>query len=203
MLLASELARLKVELGYNALTLSALPYAFDGITAIFEQVVQPYLEGGTLTSSTTTITSQTAPTPATLTLATVVGVNVGDRLVVDQDLPQEFGHVQSISGSTVTLLLQGAHSGTYPVTVEGGESIARGYLRECILIAHRISRFGARAGVAKADEVEFFATTEKQMGGRGELMALQRYWRNELATCLGVENLRESASGSSQLTENY
>ena len=39
-----QLEQAKIELGYNGLTLSALPYALDGVTQIFEQIVGPYAD---------------------------------------------------------------------------------------------------------------------------------------------------------------
>lgn len=204
-LLMSELQRIKVELGYNALTLSALPYAFDGISAIFEQIVQPYLQFGELNASATCVPNADAARPVTLRLNTVpTAIKVGDRLIVDQDDNQEAAHVTAVTAMSVTVALQNPHEGTYPVTVEGGESIAREYLRECILVSKRISKLGARAGIQQVDgDLKFFATTMTQKGPFGELQQLQRHWRNELSTCLGVENLREAARGAGQLMENY
>lgn len=205
-LLQSELQRLKVELGYNALTLSALPYAQDGVTEIFEQVVRPYLQAGELNYSSTAVVASTTPAAVTLTvLTTPTAIAVGDRLIVDQDTFQEAAHVQSVTSSTVSIALSKAHAGTYPLTVEGGEAIVRYYLGQCILIADRISRSATRAGIKKADEVEFFPSKNDQRGVVDDLMRLQRYWRNELASAVGVPNLRESGSGgnSTQLLENY
>lgn len=205
MLLTSELARLKDECGYNNLTISALPYTIDGVTQLFEQVVQPFMQGGTLTSCTTTVTASLNPANVTLVLGTNVGISVGDRLVVDQDIPQEYTHVQTVLGDgvTITCALQNAHSGSYPVCVEGGEAIVRQKLRECILIQQRISRAGGRAGVKKVDEIEFFAATTEQRGVVDELLGLQRYWRQELCDTLGVPNLRAAAAGQGQILENY
>lgn len=209
-LLTSELERIKFELGYNLLTLSALPYAIDGITQIFEQVVGPYLQAGELNYSTTAVTAVAPPglpTQTTLTLVTSpTTILVGDLVVVDQDVAQERAHVSQVTSDTVTVALLKAHSGTYPITVEGGEAIAREMLRECMMVSWAISRSTTRAGIKKADEVEFYASTDQQMGTRDELLALQRHWRDELGTALGVENLRAAKSGGSsggQLIENY
>jgi hypothetical protein len=203
MLLTSEIQRIKIELGFNALTLSALPYAFDGVTQIFEQVVQQYLQGGALTYSSTAVTAATTPTIVSLTVTSATGISVGDRVVVDQDLAQEYSHVSVIAGSTISVALTNAHAGTYPVTVEGGESIVRRYLRECIAIQDKISKVSGRVGVKRVNEIEFFAQTGDQAGVRAELLDLQRYWRNELAAAIGVPNLREEARGAGQLLESY
>lgn len=204
-LLLSELTRIKIELGYNALGLSALPYAIDGITQLFEQIVQPYLQAGALTYSSTVVAAASAPTPVPLTVTSAMGINVGDRVVVDQDGAQEFAHVAVVTGSAVTVALLNAHIGTYPVSVEGGESTARYYLGQCIAIADRIARSGSRAGVKSIDkgDLEFYASTPSQKGPFDQLVEQQRYWRSELATALGVENLREARHDSGQLLESY
>jgi hypothetical protein len=210
-LLQSELARLKTELGYNALTLSALPYAADGITQLFEQVVQPYLQAGELNHSSTAVVAPSSGAPAVVTLTlltTPTAIVQGDRLIVDQDGFQEAAHVQNVTLTTVTLALSKAHAGTYPVTVEGGEAIVRYYLGQCIAIADRIVRAAGRAGVKKADEVEFFPSMSNQRGAIDDLIHLQRYWRQELASAVGVANLRDGrgasgGGGGTQLLENY
>lgn len=203
-LLQSELERCKFELGFNLLTLSALPYAWDGVTQIFEQVVQPYLEAGEKNYSATAVVAAASPTQITLALQTTpTAILVGDRLIVDQDVQQEAGHVYAVTSSSVTVALANAHSGTYPLTVEGGESIIRDCLRQCLLIQQQISQASVVVGVKRADEVEFFGTTTQQMGRRSELIELQRYWRNELAQAIGVPNLREERRGSGSMLVNY
>jgi hypothetical protein len=214
MLLVSEAQRVMNELGYSGLTLSALPYAFDGVTQIFLQVLQPYIQQGNLTTSSTVVPATSTPQLATLVVPNISSnptsgpttMAVGDILIVDQDLAQERSHIQTITGTgpySITCLLQNMHVGTYPVTVEGGESLVRLYLRECIYIQQRISASQGRFGVKKADEVEFFATTSQQIGTRGELLAMQSYWRDELAVVCGLENLRKkrpSACGGQIMT---
>jgi len=187
-LLESEIELIKYELGWNTLSVGSEPYV--GIAAIFNQVVQPYLLSGLITSSATVVTATTSPTQVALTLAAVSGTNtqgtavsvhVGDRLVIDVDSAQESAIVESISGNNVTLRLSLAHTGTYPVTVEGGESIVRSILRNCRAVAAKIEAAVGRAGIKKVDEIEFFPSTAG--GGStvfGELSALRTYWRGEL-----------------------
>ena len=206
------------ELGYNGLTLSALPYAFDGVTQIFLQVLQPYIQQGNLTTASTTVVASANPTLVTITVASVtqpgqpiIGpvpsppttILPGDTLIVDQDIYQERTHVQAVTGNNIQCLLQNPHSGIYPVTVEGGESIVRMNLIQCVNVYQQIANMASRLGVKKADEVEFFATTATQIGTRGELLALQKYWRDELGVVCGLENLRSrrpSSSGGSLMT---
>lgn len=207
-LLPSELARCKFELGYNALSLSSLPYAIDGITAIFEQIVAPYLQAGALTHSSTAVVATSSPTSVTITLVSGTGFSVGDAVVIDQGDAQETAFVQVIAGTSLTVALVNAHSGTYPVTVEGGESIVRDILRECRALGGpggSISGAASSAGIKIADkgDVEFFPNSSNGGGELATLLELQRYWRNELATALGVENLREARAGAGQTMVSY
>jgi hypothetical protein len=186
----SEIQRVKAELGFNQLNIGAEPYV--GVTRYFEQIVLPNLNAGALTTSSTSVGAATAPTPVTLTLASSTGFSLLDRVVVDVDDRQESATVQAVSGATITMLLKGAHSGSYPVTVEGGESMVREYLARCRKVADLIGRYGSRAGVKSVDQndVEFF-------GGRNEkdglhtLGDLQERVRSELCSLLfGVGNIR-------------
>jgi len=202
-LLASEVTRIKIELGYNGLTLSALPYAFDGITAIFDQVLLPYLQAGLLTTSSTDVVAATSPTPVALTLASVTGLAVGDRMIVDVDAAQETAHISGIAGNAVTLALQNAHTHPYQVNQEGAEAVVRERLNQCIAISARIARAGSRAGVKKADEVEFFASNGSQRGVIDDLRTLQAHWRTELATACGCgPNINAGYGGGGSVLVN-
>ena len=220
MLLQSELSRIMQELGYSGLTLSALPYAFDGITQIFLQVLQPYIQQGNFTTSSTVVAANANPTLTTITVASVTqpgqpnigpvpnpptSIVVGNTIIVDQDIYQERTYVQAITGNAIQCMLQNPHQGIYPVNVEGGESIVRDRLRDCINIQQQISTIASRLGVKKADEVEFFATTNQQQGTRGEYLALQKYFRDELGVVCGLENLRNRrpGRGGGGLMTNY
>lgn len=207
-LLPSEIARAKFELGYNALSLSALPYAIDGITQLFEQIVAPYLQAGALSYSSTSVTAATTATVTTLTLVSGTGFTVGSLIVVDQGDAQEASYVQAVAGSNITVALVNAHSGTYPVTVEGGESIVREILRELRAFSGPNGAFTdamSTAGIKIADkgDVEFFPNSSDGGGTLESLFELQRYWRGELASALGVENLREARAGASQTLVSY
>lgn len=201
------------ELGYSGLTLSALPYAFDGVTQIFLQVLQPYIQQGNLTTSSTPVTANANPTLTAITVASLTSnptsgpttMVVGDVLIVDQGIYQERSYIETITGNVIGCMLQNPHVGTYPVTVESGESLVRACLRECVLIAQRISNVSAQVGIKKADEVEFYASTTTQRSAREELLALQKYWRDELGVVCGLDNLRSrrpASSGGSMMT-NY
>lgn len=196
-LLDSELARIKAELGFNLLGI-AQPY-FD-VVSIFEGVIQPYLEAGAATTATQTVTAATTPTPVALTLASATGFAAGDRVVVDVDARQEWATVQSLLGSIITVALSNAHTGTFPVTVEGGEAIVREILVKIRNVKTRMGEtFGAGA-LKKVDEVEFFGSGKSFFGGLGSEL---QFWRTELAAVLGDPSLNQwskRAEGAQRLS---
>lgn len=195
-LLDSEIARCKYELGYNVLAIGAEPYI--GVARVFELVIQPNVLEGAKTTSATAVTAVAAgalASPVTLTLASATGFAAGDRVVVDVDSRQEAATVQSVAGSTITVLLSKAHTGTYPVTVERGESIVREILGRLRDIADKLgSTVVQQVGIKQVDEIEFFGGNAYSV--RREMQRMQDYWRNELASALGVENLRSNGAGS-------
>ena len=198
----AELRRLKFELGYNVVGAGA--EAYISVVAVFEQVIQTYLTSGATTTSSTAVPAATSPTPVALTLTSAVGFNAGDRIWLDVDDRQESATIQSASPPAITVLLTKAHSGTYPVTVESGETIVRELLGKIRLVDDAQMAVGlAAGGVKKADEVEFFGKGEG--GSPAAVLAGQReYWRRELASALGVVYLRaERSSGGCHSFEAY
>lgn len=198
-LLPSEVRRIRFELGYNVLSVGAEPYV--GVTQLFEQVIQPYLTAGASTTSSTAVVASSSAAPVAITLASATGFNVFDRVVVDVDGRQEFATVSAVSGATITVQLSLAHSGTYPVTVEGGESIVREILRECIRLGGGgglISSAASKAGLKKVDEIEFFGDSSNVTITAQQRRELAR-WRDDLASALGVENLRASSGGGGSI----
>lgn len=195
-LLDSEIARCKYELGYNLLTVSAEPYI--GVARVFELVIQPNLLAGAKTTSATVVTAVAAgalASPVTLTLADATGFSAGDRVIVDVDSRQEAATVQAVAGATITVLLSKAHTGTYSVTVERGESIVREILGRLRDIADKLgSVVLQQVGIKQVDEIEFFGGN--MFSVRREMQRMQDYWRNELASALGVQNLRANAGGA-------
>lgn len=194
-LLDSELARCKAELGYPLVS-NAQPYI--GVTMIFEQVVKVYMTAGAKTTSSTAVSPNDPVTPLAITLADAAGFSAGDRIVVDVDDRQESVTVQSISGSAVTALFGGIHSGTYPVTVEGGESLVREKLRACRELSSALVDASDGLGALKrADDVEWYQSTTSSVykSIRRDLMTA----RDELAAVLGVVNLWRARGGSSMV----
>lgn len=212
-LLPSELDLIRYELGWNELTTGAEPYV--GVAALFDRVVLPFLRSGLITTSSTAVTAATPAAPVALTLAAVSGTNTqgttvtvsaGDKLVIDVDDLQESATVESISGNIVTVPLSLAHTGVYPVTVEGGESLVRSILRRCRKVSASIESAMDNAGLKKVDEVEFFPSAGGGSSMFGDLVAQQKYWRNELYRVLfgvGDRSLTGQATGAGGLVSIY
>lgn len=201
-LLTSELTRLKYEMGWNTLAVGATYYI--GVAAVFEQVIATYSTSGALTTSSTAvvITAGAAPTPRTLTLASATGFSQLDRIVVDVDGRQEIATIESVSGSTVTAVLSKPHSGTYPVTVEGGESIIRGLLGQLYDVEAGMKSALSSLGIKKVDEIEFFQSQTGAKGTMDELRDHRAYLRDELWIALFGQGRTATLEGSSSAGGN-
>ncbi len=198
-LLDSEIAQIKYHLGFNVLTIGSLPYI--GHTSLFEQVIGVYTDSGAATTSATAVTAADTATPVTLTLASGTGFEAGARVVVDVDDRQEVVTAQNVSGTSLTLLLRLAHSGTYPVLVEGGETIIRTILRQLHNVSTQIGDAYVTAGLKRIDDIEFYgngATVQAK-----ELNSLRMHWRDELASALGVPNFWRMKSGGGGASALY
>jgi hypothetical protein len=184
-LTTGELQRIRIELGYSALSLAAEP--FVGVTALFENVVYRYLLGGATTTSSTSVDAATTATPVAITLASATGFATGDVVWVDVDDRMESATIQNLSGAIATVQLRNAHSGTYPVSQDCGEADARAKLREIkALKAERAGSIGT-GELKKVDEIEFYQTRSASTAFstfQADLMIL----RDELAAALGVPN---------------
>lgn len=193
----SEIARCKHELRYTLMTANAEPWI--GVTQAFELVIQPYLGAGASTTSSTTVTAASTPTPVSLTLVSGTGFSVFSRAVVDVDDRQEIATIQNVVSNVITLLLSKAHSGTYPVLIEGGESIVREILRNIASVKQRLATsFGAGA-LKQVDEIHFYGSNSATLFGNlgGEL----KYWRCELSSALGIDqNEKRGCGGSGTLS---
>ncbi len=193
-LTTAEIARIKSELGYNALTLGAVPYA--SVYSVFDVVIKPYLQEGGDTTSATTVTAATTATPVALTLASATGFTARDQVWIDVDAREESATIQALSGSIITVLLQKAHTGSYPVTVDSGLQIVRQLLRRVREAQDQMAGLTIGAGsLKKVDEVEFYPSRT----GASALVAgreLVDYWRDQLAITLGLVNYNKPARGA-------
>jgi hypothetical protein len=195
-LLDAEIARCKAELGYN---LVGVGQPYIGVTALFEQVIQVYLGAGATTTSATAVTITTAGTPQTIVLTSADGFDSGARVVVDVDGRQEKLTIQTLSGTSLTAQFAKVHSGTYPVTIEGGESLVREKLGE--IWAARVTRGKSQGrGALKAitGDVEWY---DSGMTSFASSSAEIDVLRDELAAILGVQNMwRQRRSAGSRMS---
>jgi len=197
-LTSAEIARIKFELGDNLLGFGALP--FVDVSTVYEQIIAPYTLGGAATTCTATIPASAPAALATLPLASSAGFTAGDRMVVDVDDSQEAATIRSVSGNNVTAFLAIAHSGTFPVLVEGGESIIRGILTQLRKLGvggqdgGQLGQATGYAGLKRVEDIEFFPDgTGASKGTFATLRDAQAYWRGELATALGLRERLERA----------
>lgn len=195
-LLDSEVMAIRAELGFNVLTIGAMPYV--GYTSLFDQIIQPYTQGGAVTSCSTSVTAATTATPVTLTLASATGFAALDRVVVDVDDLQEIATIRSVSGSTISVVLSLAHSGTYPVVVEGGESQIRDCLRRLRDIKNRLLSAAKTAGLKRAEDLEWYPNAVA-VG----LFSQRNAARGELADMLGLGDMWRAKRGAGQTVSPY
>ena len=184
-----ELDRIRAELGYNLLNVGAEPYI--GVAAIFSQVIQPYMREGLDTTATA---STTTAGVTTLTLASVVGISVHDHVAVDVDSLFEYATVRSVSGSTITLVLNQTHAGSYPVTVDGGLQVVRECLSNIYLTRSKMRQQRGTGALKKVDEIEFY-----DVKGKSSIRVWKEqldFWRSELANALGLA-VNPCAAGAS------
>jgi hypothetical protein len=203
----SEIQRIKHELSFNQLNVGAEPYV--GITRYFEQIVIPNLNAGAVDTSTTLVGAVPPgqlPIAVALTLDNASAFNMFDNVSVDVDAAQETATVQSVTGNIIVVQLAKSHgqAGAYPIQQEGGLVIVRQYLRYLRKIAERINQFGSRAGVKKADEVEFFGGAHgraSEANGFTTLGHMQQHFRRELCMLLfGVGSVQEFGGAGANIS---
>lgn len=199
-LLNSEIWRIKAELGYTLLNIGAEPYI--GVTSLFDQVTRPFLSSGSVTTSSTSVSAQSAPALVSLTLADATGFGLFDRVIIDVDDQQEAATVRRVNGSSIDLLLSGAHAGTYPVTVEAGEAVVRENLKRIVDVKAAMAGVFGEGALKKVDEVEFYqvSANDSLFGSLGKQLA---FWRDELASSLGIQSMWRMRSAAGQRMSVY
>jgi hypothetical protein len=192
---SAEVWRIKAELGYNVLSNGAEPYI--SIVALFDQVVNANIAAAVSTTATlATPISAGAPSPQTLTLASAVGFAVGNRVGVDVDGRYETPTISNLSGNNITVLLSNAHSGTIPVTLDGPILMAREALTRIASVKSELASTFGYGALKAVDEVQFYDHGGTQFGSLGDQL---NWWRDELASYLGVPNMwrrKQRAGGS-------
>lgn len=186
-----ELDRCRAELGYNLLSVGAEPYV--GVSALFSQVVAPFLREGADTTSATAVTAVTAGAFVTLTVASATGIVLHERVAVDVDDYLEMATVRSVSGTSVGVILKKAHAGTYPVTVDGGLQKVRECLAAIFKVHQNISELEGTGALKQVDEIQWYDTK-----GKSHLQLLNdqlEHWRNQLSAAFNVERRNERLGG--------
>jgi hypothetical protein len=184
----SMVQRLKYETGFNLLTIGSEPYIQH--VAVWDQVIQDNVDTQAATTSSTTVTAATSPTVVTLTVGSTTGFVAGDTVIVDVDAQRERATVRNVaSGTTFSVLLSKAHTGTYPVKLESGETIVLDIAEKLDSVASQIESAVSTAGLKSVDEITF--QTVSASGAKSQLDSLRQmrdYWRNELCSALGIVN---------------
>jgi hypothetical protein len=197
-----ELARIKAELGYHLVGVEGVAYV--GWNALFETIIQPYLDTGTSTTSATAVTAASTATPVTLTLTSATGLASGDRVVIDVDSRKETVTIQSLSGTSMTVQLSLAHSGTYPVVLaDSGEAIVREILTRIRETKAEMATAFGLGSLKRADDLEWYqagGNLSSQFGTLGENLA---HWRGELSATLGVASAWDTGRAASQTLSVY
>lgn len=197
MLLDSEIQEIKVELGWHALTTSALPYV--SWTALFEQVIQPNVSTLAETTSATAI-APAPPASTTITLASGTGFLSGQRIVIDVDDQQETVTASVVQGAQLTAIFKLTHAGTYPVAVECGQTKIRKALAQIRSTKTKLATTYGLGTLKRADDVEWYQSGGNMSTQFGVLADQLLYWRDELAAACGDISLnrwRRSARGGS------
>lgn len=176
-----ELYRIKMELGYNLLQSGA--DAWVGVTALFDTLINSYIDAEVATTSATAVTAASTPTPSTLTLADATGFAAGQRCVIDVDARQEKATLQSITGTSAVFLLSLVHSGTYPVIIEGPITMARECLTRIDEVKSEVANSFGWGALKKVDEIEFYDTKMTFFGALGEQL---KFWRDQLGSILNA-----------------
>lgn len=197
-LLDSEVIRIKAELGYHVLTSEATAYM--GYEALFDTVVQPFMSAGATTTSATSISAADPAEVVGVTLADATGFELGARVVVDVDSFQEQATIRAISGASIALILSLAHSGTYPVTVEGGETIVREILGHIRATKQKLGEVEGEGSLKKVDEIEFYQSGGSTFGNLGIQLS---FWREELAAAIGIQSLWSKNRAAAQTLSVY
>lgn len=119
----AEIQSLRFHLGYGNLHgVGSNTYTPDGFYELFTQVVQPELETG---AQTTSSTAATAGATAVVTVGSITDIAAYSPLVCDVADEAEVVIVKSVSGSTFTAKFAKDHAAGFPVAVMSGESRLR------------------------------------------------------------------------------
>ena len=194
-----EVSRIRAELGYHLIGVDGEPYV--GYTSLFDVIIQPYLDAGTSTTSATAVTAASSPTPVTLVLTSATGFSSLARVVIDVDDRTEAVTIQNLSGTSMTVQLSLAHSGTYPVALaDSGEGIVREILKRIRDVKLEMASSAGEGGIKQVDEIHFYDSRSTMFSSLGNQL---KFWREELSAALGVASAWSLKSAAAQTLSVY
>lgn len=163
-LTAQEIEHLRFHLGYGNLAVGAYPWTPDGFFEIFTNVIGPYLTTAAETTAPTPINCSAGPAIVVVTPASMTGIALNVRLVVDVGDEAEVVVVKAATATTFTARFTLSHSSAgYPVAVESGVARLRMLLHRADRVHEAMlgSQVGAVAGIQSVDkgEVVWFGPT--------------------------------------------
>lgn len=130
-LTTQEIEQLRYHLGYGNLAVGAYPYTPDGFFELFTNVIGPYLTTAAETTATTAVDASAGPSVVVVTPASMTGIAVNVRLVVDVGDEAETVVVKAVASTTFTARFSLSHSSAgYPVAVESGVARLRVLLHQ-------------------------------------------------------------------------
>lgn len=154
----AEVESLRFHLGYGNIGLGAYPSTPDGFLELFRDVVAPNLTGGVETTATTDIAAGAA---VQVTPASMTGIVVHAKLVIDVADATELITVRSVTGTTFTAVFANDHPSTgYPIALLDGHSRLRLLLNQAEKAWQAMTEpsIGDTAGLKQLDkgDIEWF-----------------------------------------------
>lgn len=197
-LTAGEVEALRRHLQYGNIGVGAYPNTPDGFYEVFYDVISPYLSTGTETSATTAITANTT---TTVTPASMTGIAVYGRLVVDADEAAEVVTVKAVTASTFVAAFKKAHAASgYPIATDSGVARLRLLLNDAdkAFATMTGSTITSSAGLKSVGRgaVEWF-------GAGAVLSAVQQQYRAILDQIASLVQVPVNGDGRTTRLESY
>lgn len=195
----AEMDRIRAELGFPTISISALPYIPHAhiFNVIRDNVKSTY----DVTTSSSTVS---AAGPTTITVADSTNISQFTRVVIDCDAQRETVTVRNVSTLTLSIVASKTHSGTYPVEVETQLTLVRQLVEELTALGQIIRTRLTSSGVKKVEEIEFFGDATWINSSLGHLYQTQERMRQELAERCGLSTLlRGQILGEQRGSEIY
>lgn len=193
----AEVDRIRMELGWNVLSIGAEPYI--GHARIFD-IIQQNVQGASV-AATTASTAVTAAGVATITLASVSGLSAQTRVQLDTDAQRETCTIIAVSGSAITVLCRKTHGSAYLVEVESALTLVRGLLSDLSALeqVQTLDAFNS-LGLKQVDEVVW---RDGEKGLFDYVNEARESLRGALARACGIPTQSAAQRGRSSAVEVY